>query len=88
MKDRMKLKVITKEGVKLDQEVDQAILPAYSGQIEILPGHAATVVLLSEGKLIYDGSALKTEKGAARIYNDEITIFTEGAKSRAVKGFS
>lgn len=83
----MKLKVITKEGLRLDQKVKNIVIPARSGQIEVLPGHAATVVLISEGKLIYDGSALKIGRGAARIYNDEITIFTEGAKRRAVKGF-
>lgn len=80
----MLIKVITKKGVQLEEEVKDVSLPSVRGRMEVLKEHAGIVVLLSKGKVLYDGSFLRIEKGVARVFTDKMLVLAEGVKSHAV----
>lgn len=77
----MRLKVITKNGIELEQEVKSVTLPAVNGEMEVLPMHAGTVALLKTGELTYDNTKLPINEGVARIYNDEVTVLVKSPLS-------
>lgn len=78
----MRLKVVTRKGIRLEKEVFNVVLPAEFGKMEVLPSHAGTVVLMPGGKLFYDESFIVVEKSIARILKDEILVLTEGVMRR------
>lgn len=77
----MRIKIITKKGLLVEEEVGRVILPAGNGRMEVLPSHAPTFVLLTRGEVGYDGKGLKIFGGIARIYNDEVLLLTEGVST-------
>ncbi|OGQ48309.1 MAG: hypothetical protein A3I09_00280 [Deltaproteobacteria bacterium RIFCSPLOWO2_02_FULL_47_10] len=49
----MNLRIITSEREELNTESESILLPGELGQMEILPGHAKMVSLLSGGEIFY-----------------------------------
>jgi F-type H+-transporting ATPase subunit epsilon len=58
--DTLHIEITTPEKLVLDQEADYAEIPGKSGYMGILPGHAALLSELGEGKLTLT-TAGKTE---------------------------
>ena len=50
---KLKLQIITPERQVLDKEVDFVALPAYNGEMGVLPGHVQYVAKLNYGVLRY-----------------------------------
>jgi F0F1-type ATP synthase epsilon subunit len=70
--------VSLRKTVRYDK-LQSAVLPAYLGIMEILPGHIETFVLLEKGSLILEKSnkqkdTIEIKKGECHIKNDNITI--------------
>lgn len=61
MKEKIKLKIITLEGVVFSDEVSEIILPTDLGQITVLPNHIPLISKVREGTLL-----LKTDKNEKR----------------------
>lgn len=58
----MKLKIITPEKLFLEKEVDSVTLSGETGQMTLLPGHAAMVASLKRGKFYTRTGATKSEE--------------------------
>ena len=62
---------------------DFVALPAYAGEMGILPGHAKAVMQLSAGVLRYKSGGEKREfavfGGFAEIFNDDVLVLVEEA---------
>ncbi|MDD6173195.1 MAG: ATP synthase F1 subunit epsilon [Elusimicrobia bacterium] len=80
---KLKLQIITPERQVLDKEVDFVALPAYNGEMGVLPGHVQYVAKLNYGVLRYkdDGKeeTFAVMGGLAEIENDKISVFAEDA---------
>ena len=66
-----------------DLPVDMVVLPAFLGEMGILPGHIQTLVQLGMGPLRYKQNG-QTEVfavlgGFAEVVNDTVNVFAEGA---------
>ena len=68
----------TKE-TKVYQNVQSIILPAYSGQLQLLPGHTEAFILLQTGKIILkrvhkQDELVQITKGECYAKNDLVSI--------------
>lgn len=82
---KIKLTVLTPDRPLISElEVDSLILPAFEGEMGILPGHAPLVAQLKEGILKYrrgeSEDFLSVFWGFAYIKKDEAVILTEMAE--------
>ena len=50
---KIDLTVVTRERKIVETQVDEVILPGYSGELGILPGHTPLLALLRVGELRY-----------------------------------
>jgi F0F1-type ATP synthase epsilon subunit len=73
----MLVRVVTKNGLALEKQVGTVFLPSVQGVMEVLPGHTGAVVLLSEGRVLHDGSSLRIAGGVAKVLDDEVLILAE-----------
>ena len=55
-------------------------MPATDGKMQVLPMHASSIVLLKRGELFCDHTSIKIESGVARIYNEEVIIYSPEIK--------
>lgn len=80
---KLKLQIITPQRQVLDKEVDFVALPAFNGEMGILPGHVQYVAKLNYGVLRYkEGDKEETFAvmgGMAEIAKDVISVFAEDA---------
>jgi len=78
---KIRLQITTPQKPVLDKEVDFVVLPAYEGEIGVLPGHAPYVAILNFGELRYtiDGQeeTFALMGGLAEIANNEVSVFAE-----------
>ena len=76
--------VLTPEKVFLTCKTDQVILPAVSGSIGILSGHAPLITILEPGVLRYNSKGTWIPKvlhnGFAQIEDDKVTVVVNGAE--------
>lgn len=84
----LKLNLVTPlKKLVTDLEIDEVFVPAYRGELNILPGHAALVTTLSTGILRYraKGSskmvAAAISWGYCEVFNDEVTVLAETAET-------
>ncbi|MBI4657033.1 MAG: ATP synthase F1 subunit epsilon [Elusimicrobia bacterium] len=82
MENKLLLSIVTPERPLVENKpVDFAVLPAYEGEMGILPGHISFVVQLKEGILRYrEGSAeeyFSVHGGFAEIHGGRISVFAE-----------
>jgi len=72
-----------------DLEVEEVFVPAYVGELNILPGHAALVTTLSTGILKYRAKGSQKLEAAAiswgycEVANDVVNILAETAETPA-----
>jgi len=86
--NRMQLKVVTPTGTMLEERAVSVAMWTELGQIEVLHGHAPTVVLLVPGEMrIYDGvhadRILAAGEGFAQIDGVSVTVFSDMAEEAA-----
>lgn len=83
MPDQFRLTIVTPESVALDRSVDFVALPAYDGEIGILPDHAPMVCRLGPGEVrIQEGSAWSSwfiDGGVVQVRNNVATVLANAA---------
>ena len=78
----MQLKVITREGVQVEQEASEVSLPVQGGRLQVLNEHTDAVLQIEAGDIQFNDSRLAVGPGLAHVVNHEITIFVEGVRGR------
>ncbi|MDR0645914.1 MAG: ATP synthase F1 subunit epsilon [Elusimicrobiota bacterium] len=80
---KLRLQIITPQRPVLDKKVDFVALPAYNGEMGVLPGHTQYVAKLNYGVLRYksDGreETFAVMGGIAEIEHDNVSVFAEDA---------
>jgi len=84
-KKRLLLTIVTPEKTVLaDKPVDAVTIPAYAGEMGVLPGHASFAVQLKEGVMHYrDGhqrEIFAVLSGFAEIHRDKVLVLAEAAE--------
>ena len=84
-KKRLLLTIVTPEKIVLsDKPVDFVTIPAFGGELGVLPGHASFVVQLKEGLMHYAEGACKEVfsvlSGFAEIHQDRVLVLAEAAE--------
>ena len=85
MKSKLFLSIITPEKAALtDKEVDFVVIPAFEGELGVLPGHISTVVQLKEGLLRYksgkEHGVFSVLGGFAEINKNNVLVLAEAAE--------
>lgn len=80
---KLRLQIITPQKPVLDKQVDFVALPAYNGEMGVLPGHIQYVAKLNYGVLRYIENGIEEDfavlGGFAEIAKDTVSVFAEGA---------
>lgn len=78
------LELVTPEKIALTETADSIILPAFEGEMGVLPGHEPFMVQLSPGEVrVHSGGAQKNlaiSGGFAEILDNKVSIFAETAE--------
>ncbi|MFH2202293.1 MAG: F0F1 ATP synthase subunit epsilon [Elusimicrobiota bacterium] len=84
MAKTLTLELVTPEKVALTQEAEFVVLPAFEGEMGVLPGHEPFMVQLTPGEVRVDGAGerklLAVSGGFAQVLDDKISIFAETAE--------
>ena len=78
----LSVRVVSPERVVYEGEAAGLVVPAWDGQVGILPGHAALMALLGAGPLDVDlpeGGSLRFHVacGVLKVLGDRVTVLTE-----------
>lgn len=81
----LNLEILTPESTVLESpQVEFVVLPAFEGEMGILPGHLPILVQLKEGELrIHQGGEVKyfaVSGGFAQVSSGKISVFAETAE--------
>jgi len=84
-KKRLLLTIVTPEKTVLaDKPVESVTIPAFDGEMGILPGHASFVVQLKEGLMHYKEGVhrevFSVLSGFAEIHKDKVMVMAEAAE--------
>jgi len=84
-KKQLRLTIVTPEKTVLsDKPVDFVTLPAFGGEMGVLPGHASFVVQLREGLMHYTEARHKEVfavlSGFAEVHRDKVMVLAEAAE--------
>ena len=82
------LQILTPQKHFLEQEVEMVTIPAFDGEMGVLPGHISMLVTLQPGLVkIYQGGivvhSVFVDGGFAQVNNDRVSILIEAAFNRA-----
>jgi F-type H+-transporting ATPase subunit epsilon len=81
---RLTLDFVTPEKVAWSAPADFVVLPAYNGEMGVLPGHQSFLVQLTAGEVrVTTGEEVKNfaiSGGFAEIKNDVVSLFAETAE--------
>jgi F-type H+-transporting ATPase subunit epsilon len=84
MPDQLQLEVVTPERRVLSEPVNSVTVPGRSGEMQILPGHAALISELKTGVLAYnqDGTPhqLHVSGGFVEVSDDRVSVLAEIAE--------
>ena len=84
MARRLTLELVTPERPAFSGEGDFVVLPAWEGEMGVLPGHASFVAQLKEGVMHYrDGvhrEIFAVLSGFAEIHQDKVLVLAEAAE--------
>jgi F-type H+-transporting ATPase subunit epsilon len=85
MADTFLLEVATPESLLVRDQVSEAQIPARNGYVGILPGHAALLAELGEGRLSYTAEgrrrSLMVQGGWLEVAGDHVRVLANGAGS-------
>lgn len=80
---KLRLQIVTPQRPVLDKQVDFVALPAFDGELGILPGHVQYVAKLNYGVLRYTENGVEEDfavmGGFAEIAKDTVSVFAEDA---------
>lgn len=80
---KLRLQIITPQKPVLDKLVDFVALPAFNGELGVLPGHIQYVAKLNYGVLRYVENGVEEDfavlGGFAEIAKDTVSVFAEDA---------
>lgn len=74
----MKLDIISRRGVIFTGQVSEVVVPAYEGEMGILPGHAPVLAVLVSGKVRYTTDS--GQKNYAEISNGFMTVDSDNIR--------
>ena len=81
----MRVTVIAPERALFEGDADSVVVPAFDGQVGILPKHAPFMTLLGEGNLtVRHGStsqAFRVRGGLLQVVRDNVRIVAEEAQA-------
>ena len=81
---KLHLVVVTRERKIVEADVDEVILPAYDGEIGVLPGHTPLLAMLKVGIMRYRAggktSSLVLTWGFAEVLPDRVIVMAETAR--------
>lgn len=85
--DKLTLTVVTPERAVLDGiECDVVTLPAFRGEIGVLPGHTPLITLLGIGTVVYrsgaKNGAVAVREGFAEIAGDAVRVLADQAATK------
>ncbi len=84
MAETFLLEVATPESLLVREHVTEAQIPAEGGYVGILPGHAALLSELGEGKLSYTAEgrhrALTVKGGWVEVSGDHVRVLADAAE--------
>jgi F-type H+-transporting ATPase subunit epsilon len=84
MSDTLTLELVTPEKVALTKTASMVVLPAFEGEMGVLPGHEPFMVQLMPGEVRVmadkDSHHLAISGGFAEILNNKVSIFAETAE--------
>ncbi len=84
MAKRLTLELVTPERAAFSGEGDSVVLPAWEGEMGVLPGHAPFLVQLKPGAVrLRDGDETRlfaVSGGFAEIRDDKVSLFAETAE--------
>jgi F-type H+-transporting ATPase subunit epsilon len=78
------LEIVSPEKLLLSRPVEMVVLPAYEGEMGVLPGHSPMIVLLRGGTIrLYDGGQVKerlyVSGGFAEVTPERVTVLATEA---------
>jgi F-type H+-transporting ATPase subunit epsilon len=81
---KIRLVVVTRERKIIETDVDEVILPAYDGEIGVLPGHTPLLATLKIGQMRYrNGNTVERlviSWGFAEVLPDRVIVMAETAR--------
>lgn len=84
MPKTLTVELVTPEKVALTQSADFVALPAFEGEMGVLPGHAPFLVQLGSGEVRVrrggETSSFAVSGGFAEILKDKVSVFAETAE--------
>ena len=83
--DKLQIEIVTPERLLVSDEATEVQVPAISGYIGILPGHAPLITELRSGEFSYRRPDGKVERlamhwGFAEVLPDKVTVLAERAE--------
>ena len=84
----VELEIVSPEKLVLSRPVEMVVLPAYEGEMGVLPGHAPMIVLLRGGMIrLYEGGQVKEQLyvsgGFAEVTPERVTVLATEATPAA-----
>lgn len=77
----MRLEIVTRTGALYEGEVSELVVPAYNGEMGILPGHAPVMAVIYKGtvRVVENGQprSFKVGNGFMTVDQDDITVVVE-----------
>lgn len=81
---KLHLEIVTPDGPTYKGEVESIVLPAWEGQLGVMPGHEAQVALMKPGALHFKAAGkeewLAVSGGFAQISPEKVVILAETAE--------
>lgn len=81
---RIAVSVISPEATVFEGRASQVLVPAWDGQLGILPDHAPMVALLGEGELRIDAEGgqqtFRVAGGFLQVVDNTVTVLSERAE--------
>ena len=84
---RLEVSLISPEATVFEGRASHVIVPAWDGQLGVMPDHAPIIVLLGAGELRIDGEAgqqrFDVTGGFMQVVDNRVTILSESARRSA-----
>jgi len=78
---KIQLRIVTPDGEKLNEAVDEVVVPGQEGEMGILAAHQPLLAMLQIGEIrvINQGTTrfFACNKGYVEVLNDQVTVITE-----------
>ena len=82
--NRLEVSLISPEATVFEGRASQVIVPAWDGQLGVMPDHAPLIVLLGSGELRVDAEGGKqhfeVSGGFMQVVENRVTILSESAR--------